>query len=113
MTQAGLFDGAVARPKKRGAVPRSSVLAYRDVDRESRGAKVLERLCGWAASGSGWPTSAELAAWLSGGHPDTDTILFVRRGLSDLLSDGLVEHGEMRPCSETGRRCLTWRVVTR
>jgi hypothetical protein len=61
------------------------------------------------------PTSAELA----GDHGDgakfttTDSILYVRRGLSDLQTHGLVETVEKRKCAVTGRTCCTWRVRSR
>jgi hypothetical protein len=65
------------------------------------------------------PTSGELAHYrrLSGLLPEhedpTATLLMIRRGLSDLLACGAVEHGPSRPCKVTGETCVTWRIVTR
>ena len=112
--QPSLFTDTPSRPRKRGHVPRTSVLAALEVDRASRASRVLERLRGWGMGGRGWPTSAELAAWISGdSRPSTDAVLFARRGLSDLLADGLVAHAGQRTCSVSGRSCLTWRTVGR
>lgn len=120
--QPDLFGQApdTSRPHKAVTVPRTSVEACLETDREGRSVRVLERLRGWGMAGRGWPTSAELAAWMSGeSKPSTDAVLFVRRGLSDLLADGLVEHAGERPCAvSTGRGgralvCKTWKVRTR
>ena len=61
------------------------------------------------------PTSAELANALPA-QPDADRtamLLLARRGLSDLLSAGYVEHGPMRKCIVSGEMCVTWLLRTR
>jgi transcription initiation factor IIE alpha subunit len=35
----------------------------------------------------------------------------VRRRLTDLKNDGLVEYGEQRQCKEYGTLCVTWNLV--
>lgn len=64
------------------------------------------------------PTSGELMAWVASvrgeflGRSTDYAVLYVRRGLSDLQTKGLVEsvpNGE-RKCAFTGRTCETWRV---
>jgi hypothetical protein len=60
------------------------------------------------------PTSAELAKNESPTRMmTTDELLYVRRGLSDLQTHGLVETVEKRRCTVTGRTCRTWRVTQR
>ena len=54
-------------------------------------------------------TSAELAGKDSG----LEFLLYVRRGLSDLLKLGMVAKAGNRLCRVTGRTCHTWRRVTR
>lgn len=112
MTQASLFDAPLPRETKRGRVPRSSVLAYRERPRSQRAAWVTAALTEWAGRDDMPPTSAELSANLFGERDDLWT-LQVRRGLSDALALGLVEHAGERPCAVSGRTCVTWRVVAR
>jgi hypothetical protein len=109
--QPSLFTDTPSRPRKRGHVPRSSVLAYRERPRDQRVARVLECI----ANTTSWVrylTSAELA-WEMFGRTDTDAVLYVRRGLSDALRDGLVAHAGQRECAVSGRTCLLWRTVGR
>ena len=54
-------------------------------------------------------TSAEL----NHGVDDLRMLLYVRRGLSDLLKLGMVAKAGNRLCRVTGRTCHTWRRVTR
>ncbi len=65
------------------------------------------------------PTSAELARYrcdgAGWGYTPTESLLYCRRGLSDLQAKGLVEHvphGNRR-CRVSGRTCCTWRLTQR
>jgi len=65
------------------------------------------------------PTSGELATWAfaegTAGKSWDWTVLYVRRGLSDLQRVGVVSivpQGQ-RKCRSTGSTCSTWRVVSR
>lgn len=107
MTQQMLFSQDAPRRRKKAVnVPRTSVLAYQEQPRDTRVQHVLEMLPDRSV------TSAELAKmryWTA----TTDDVLYIRRGLSDALALGLVEHAPARKCAVSGRTCLTWRVRTR
>jgi hypothetical protein len=106
------LDLAPARLKKRANVPRSSRLTYQA--EQGRIGKRGDLVRGWLkshATVTDAPTSAELARWVFGEdfEPVADA-LYVRRGLSDLQSAGVAEHGPMRRCRVSGRTCVTWRL---
>lgn len=109
MTQPGFDFAEPVRPRKRGHVVRTSVLAYQERDRTGRVAFVVEAL-----QMEGEPiTSAELHdAFVQPKGPDMD-IYWVRRGLSDALALGLVSHAGERTCAVSGRVCKTWKVSSR
>jgi hypothetical protein len=111
MTQPSLWDAEPVRPRKRGRVTRSSVLAYQERDRRGRVAYVLSWLDARAFAGE-QPTSAELAAWAYP-HDGLEGLLTARRALSDALALGLVSHAGERTCSVSGRKCVTWAVRSR
>lgn len=120
MTQPGFDFSAPVREKKRGRVPRTSVVMAQALHDggylEHREREMLHALTGWTCvHASGFmPTSAELAAYHGGVlMPTTDDKLYVRRGLSALLAKGAVEHAGERVCVVTKRRCVCWRVVSR
>ena len=118
MTQPSLLDLPDSRTKKRGSVRRSSVLTYQA--ERGRIGKRAENVRGWLGA---WgiefchrPTSAELSRWIFGENeePVIDA-LYVRRGLSDCQTAGVVErvpHGD-RKCRVSGRTCCTWRLKER
>lgn len=121
MTQPFLFDPPpdTSCPHKAVTVPRTSVLAYQERPRNARAAEAV-RVLAWCYERTGQlPTSAELASWVSGGGVQApfasalEQRMWYRRGLSDALKLGLVEHAGERRCAVTGRLCVTWRVVTR
>ncbi len=107
-----MFDsGMPHRP-----VIRTSVLAW-EAHGGFTGRKkaVMDTLNIYSESGLA-PTSGEMAAghYSTFGPRDwTACLLFVRRGLSDLLACGAVEHGPSRLCGTTNEHCVTWRIVTR
>lgn len=121
MTQPGLFSSSpVPRTRKAGHVPRSSVIAGQQVNRDGRAHAVVEWLTQLERYMNRSPTSAELARyrWIDQGHRGPvglECVLFTRRGLSDALARGFVEHvphGE-RKCAVSGKTCVTWRLRTR
>jgi hypothetical protein len=57
------------------------------------------------------PTAYELLRTLQVQHPAYDPNA-VRPRLTSLYQKHLVEHGAKRACAVTGRRVLTWHVVT-
>ncbi len=122
MTQPDLFTDAPRRRRKAVNVPATSVLAYQEQPRDAR----VQRSIDWTEAHyravGVWPTSAELAqsvyeqkagtdAWFN--RAPLEYLLEVRRGLSDALALGLVEHAPARKCAVSGRTCLTWRVKLR
>jgi hypothetical protein len=115
--QPSLFDGSDKRLKKRGHVPQTSVEAGRDVNRDARMGAVLT----WLEDVTLYrpaPTSAELARWRwvtqnQPGQVSTECLLYVRRGLSDAVAKGFVEHAGTRQCWVTGKRCVTWKTRSR
>jgi hypothetical protein len=110
MTQADLFtETPTPRQKKRGHVPRSSVAAYREHDRGGR----VDAVVAWLGAQRGPVTSAELAERMALGPASLETVLNVRRGLSDAQKLGLVSHSGERKCSISGRKCVTWAVRSR
>lgn len=109
----------VRREKVRKRVRQTSVAAYADGrDRfTGRKADVLRWLARYINKFQNPPTSAELAAdhgdgYYHGGHVMGHT-LYVRRGLSDLQTAGVVEtvpKGKRR-CRVSGKTCECWRVI--
>lgn len=70
------------------------------------------------------PTSGELMVWVSFTHGDEllglttndiAALLYIRRGLSDLQTKGLVQSvpNGSRKCALVATKCETWRVVQR
>lgn len=111
MTQGSLLDLHTPRQKKRGHVHASSVAAYLERPRDGRVADVVRILAQHPNV-----TGAELAEhyYDTGFHViDIDELWHVRRGLSDALAMGAVEHAGKRKCRCIGRVSLTWRVVGR
>jgi hypothetical protein len=117
--QPNLFTAEPVRPKKAGHVRSTSVAVAHELRAHlsEREGAVLE----WLVSMSRFhldPTSAELARWrwrdqgLSG-KTSTDCLLYVRRGLSDLQTHGLVESSGKRTCQVSGRLSIVWRVKSR
>lgn len=118
MTQPSLlFDLPASRPRKRGQVTRTSVEAGRAVNRDGRVNDVLTELGAYGIEYCHAPTSAELAGFKQfGGRAKLSglgVLLTVRRGLSDALAAGFVEHAGERTCAVSGRTCVTWKVRTR
>jgi hypothetical protein len=119
MTQPGFDFAPPSRPRKRGHVERTSVLAYRERPRDQRVADMVTFL-GWHYARIGThPTSAELSQWVTAGGCQArfasplEQRMWFRRGLSDALAAGLVAHAGQRECAVSGRTCLTWRTVGR
>jgi len=106
----GLFaePESTFREKKAVNVPRTSVLAYQERNRTGRVDYVLQAITHLTAAA----TSAELCSQ-SFGDTRTDGLLYIRRGLSDALALGLVEHAGQRVCRVSGRTCITWRLRQR
>jgi hypothetical protein len=106
----------VPTPRRHRTVRDTSVQQYA-VGREQftgRKADVLRWLAHYWNHYQESPTSAELARHESPTlRPTTDEILFVRRGLSDLQTVGLVETVEKRKCAVTGATCHVWRIRQR
>ena len=104
------------RPRRR--VRETSKAAYADGRARfvGRKADVLRWLAAYFNLTQANPTSAELASWNTELNANDDRVLlFVRRGLSDLQTAGVVEavpQGK-RKCRVTGSSCETWRVVSR
>jgi len=128
----GFYDqGVVADPlsmgkgeRKRGFVPASSVEAYRErANPAARMASVVALLSMHIRECGNQPTSAELAhtryeqvhGIFTVVHlkPPLELVLWVRRGLSDALAHGLVEHSEKRNCAIAGSLAVTWKVKSR
>lgn len=113
--QLSLLSDVEKRQKKAGRVERTSIVAWERVNVESRMAVCVGWLRAYWNRAHDWPTSAELA---NSEYPretgwwDTHK-LYVRRGLSDALAKGLVEHAGKRTCTVAGSSALTWRVKSR
>ncbi len=125
MTQLDLLAEPLRRPRKRVSVPRTSVLAGQAVNRDGRAFFIVEFLRQVNHEGIE-PTSAEIAqdAHYGGDHSmefDMEDLapaplaflLHVRRGLSDALARGFVEHAPSRKCAVSGKTCVTWRLRSR
>ena len=121
MTQPNFLE--MPPPRRHRIVRDTSIASYAEGREQFTGRKadVLRWLAAWWNRVQVSPTSAEMAEhefWISGTDaPPFDNMdairLYVRRGLSDLQTHGLVESVEKRPCAVTGRTCRTWRVVSR
>lgn len=110
MTQLSLIDLPVETPKKRVNVPRTSVLAYRNLPTRTKSRRIeyaLEKVMRWPCMTSLEMLSMDADSW------DTDAVLFLRRGLSDAKAKGLVEHGPARRCGVSKTKSVTWKVCTR
>jgi hypothetical protein len=119
----------ISRPRKAGHVRETSVLATQALSAhlEGRAAETLQELKSWQLIEGDAPTSGELAMrfhrirrTLAGVcHTDRPEwmadLLFIRRGLSDAQTRGVVEavRGGKRKCRVTGRICTTWRLRQR
>lgn len=114
--QLSLLRDVETREKKAVNVPRTSVEAYQRTHKHTRMADVTLWLSEHIKTRQQYPTSAELAR-LWGPAPYWDgkyiPILYVRRGLSDALQKGLVEHAGKRTCTVAGSSALTWKVRSR
>lgn len=108
MTTGLLFDLINPEPSRSRWVPDTSKAAHREAVAEGRIGKRSEMVLA-ALIHRGGATSAELA----GEGATLERVLFIRRGLSDLLAQGLVCKGEDRRCTVTGRTCNTWKVASR
>lgn len=108
MTQLPLqlsLSPAVSRSRrKRGHVPKTSVLAYQDVNRNGRISDAVQWLTTYAIDRCDTPTSMELARWFG------RQVLDIRRAMSDAKAAGIVENGPTRKCRIGRRLSLTWRV---
>lgn len=123
MTQLDMFAAPLAREKVRRRVRDTSIQQYAE-GRErftGRRANVLRWLAAYYNRRQEWPTSSEVLAWAWDDHSDADddrcfrnydaAILYVRRGMSDLQTSGVVAANGKRTCRQTGRVCETWRVI--
>lgn len=122
----GLFT--VPETVKPRRVRETSVAVYHAVKNALAGrkAEVLRWLEWYRDRHQESPTSAELHRAAPDAAADcetsgpvflsaTDSLLYIRRGISDLQAVGLVEavpQGK-RPCRVSGRTCETWRVRQR
>lgn len=119
MTQPSLLD--VPTPRRHRTTRQTSRASYA-IGREQftgRKADVLRWLSHYWNEWQVSPTSAELSVTRHWGKEEAWSgdrkLLYVRRGLSDLQTEGVVEavpHGK-RQCAVTGRTCETWRVSQR
>lgn len=109
-SQPSLWDRPVGRPTKTVNVPTSSVEAWRALperEKNRRTSYVVELV----RSHPGL-TSKELAC-VGNDSRTTDYVLWVRRGLSDALAKGLVEHAGKRICTVAGTMAICWKVRSR
>lgn len=116
--QLNLLDSVPSAESKhrRINVPRSSVEAYQRTHAHSRMAIVANWLELFVANWRKHPTSAELSDFANGslGCMSYEMhLLYVRRGLSDALANGLVEHAGKRKCMVAGTLAVTWKVCSR
>ena len=102
------LPGLFAEPVLHRYVPDTSKAAHREAVAEGRIGQRSEVVLSELLHQQGC-TSAELA----GVGATLERLLYIRRGLSDLHKSGLVRKSEDRPCRVTGRKCNTWKVVTR
>jgi hypothetical protein len=107
MTQPSLFT--VQPPRKPKWVPDTSRAAHTEAVKKGRISLRCESVLARVAFTTEPLTSAELAGKDSG----LEFLLFVRRGLSDLLKLGMVRKAGDRKCRVTHRTCHTWAKVTR
>ena len=109
MTQPSLFT--TQPPRKPKWVPDTSRAAHTEAVATGRISQrchdVLALIL--ASEWAGPLTSAEL----NHGVDDMRMLLYVRRGLSDLLKLGMVRKAGDRKCRVTNRMCHTWAKVTR
>lgn len=109
-----LFDTIGFTQPTRRHVPDTSKAAHREAVASGRISQRAEQVLDWLrhyVAHSECPTSAELA-YLTG--PDTlEHVLYVRRGLSDLLKLRMVAKSTDRKCEVSKRTCNTWKVASR
>ena len=114
-----LTHPTIAKPRRR--VRETSKAAYADGRARFTGRKAdaLRWLAAFWNAKQQAPTSGELATWAfaegTAGKSWDWTVLYVRRGLSDLQRVGVVSivpQGQ-RKCRVTGSTCETWRVCQR
>lgn len=101
----GMFTDELTRHRY---VPDTSKAAHREAVAQGRVGDRSEAVLALVLDSPGF-TSAELA----GTNATLERLLYIRRGLSDLHKSGLVRKSEDRPCQVTGRKCNTWKVVSR
>jgi hypothetical protein len=119
VTQPSLLELPAVRQKVRKRVRAVSVAQYADGRERFTGRKadVLRWLAARYNLVQQWPTSAELAfhyrheLGTKVALDATASLLFVRRGISDLQTAGIVEANGARVCQVSGRTVETWRVV--
>lgn len=116
--QLDLLGGAsVSRPsvKRSSGVVSTSVLAYQSVDSAGRMKLVVGMVRQYRWSHDQDPTVRELAdsSIASARRDATAWKQHLACGLSEALAHGLVEHGESRACSISGRKSLVWKLKTR
>ena len=112
MTQPS-FDLSPSTPtSRRRWVPDTSRAAHTEAVAQGRISArcegVLAVMGFYEALGRDPMTSAELTD-----DSSLERLLWMRRGLSDLLKLGMVAKAGNRLCRVTGRTCHTWRRVTR
>lgn len=125
MTQPSLLD--VPTPRRHRIVRETSIASYAEARERLRGraADVLRFLGAFWNARQVSPTSAELDAharssgWMTLARrpmaemQPIESLLYIRRGLSDLQTKGLVETVETRECFVSGSRVHSWRVTQR
>lgn len=117
----GLFDTKVRRHRPVRATSRAAYVVGREKFNGRKG-DVLRWLGHHWNRFNVYPTSAELAKFVQIEHrPEVEgkswdyVLLYVRRGLNDLVRLGVVKshyHGK-RICAQTGSLCETWTVTQR
>lgn len=130
MTQPTLIEMPVPRKHRKTRETSISSYAHGRETFTGRKADVLCWLSGFWNLTQSLPTSAELAKYAARRIPedsnlrgDLERLLYVRRGLSDLQLNGVVEVAKMnrngkdvefkRTCAVTGRLCCVWRIAQR
>lgn len=106
--QPSLFDTVrppnVRAPIAAAADPISSHIAAAEITSSGRRASQKAEILTWLRERNQAFTSAEIA-----GAAGMDRHMVARR-LPDLWRDSLIERGEMRVCTASGRQAITWRA---
>lgn len=118
----GLDRETQKREKVRKRVRPTSRAQYADGRERFKGRRghVLRWLAAYYNLKQQWPTSGELARYAADSFGEAEwswdrTLLYTRRGLSDLQTSGIIEtepDGD-RICHESIRKCCVWRVKSR